>query len=242
MDIDKEDMVKDNMVAFISGANRGIGYEFTRQLRGAGWQVIAGYRTEEKSKALLDDAEKDKYLHPFKVDITNENMLKDLAAFIQKEFGHIDLLLNNAAINPSRSDDVNEVNLDEINNTFHVDVVGPLLTTRYLYDLLRKGKNPKLVNISSKAGLISVANARNVPYRIGKAALNMLTKIQAESYRGDNVIVVAMNPGWTRTDMGGPNARLSVEESVSGMLKAITKISMNDTGSFIGYDGEKIVY
>lgn len=227
-------------VAFVSGANRGIGYEFACQLRSAGWQVVAGYRSENNSKTLLEDSKRDEGLHPFKVDIIDEKMLKDLAAFIQKEFGRLDLLISNAAINPSRSDDINTVGLDDINTTFQINVVGQLLTSRYLYDLLRKGENPKLVNISSKAALISVANANNVPYRISKAALNMLSKIQAETYRGAKIIVVALNPGWTRTDMGGPNARLSVEESVSGMLKTIDRLSMKDSGLFYGYDGQKL--
>lgn len=238
----EEDGLSDNMIAFISGANRGIGYEFARQLGTLGWQVIAGYRSEDKSKALLQDAEKKNNIHPFKVDIIDEKMLKDLADFIKNEFGRLDLLINNAAINPSRSIDINNVSLEEINNAFQVDVVGQLLTARHLYELLRKGKNAKLINISSKAGLISVADSSNVPYRIGKAALNMLNKIQAESYRADNIIVIAMTPGWVRTDMGGSSARLAPEESVAGMLKVIENISMNDAGSFIAYDGERIAY
>ena len=230
----------DDRVVFISGANRGIGFEFARQLAGRGWNVVAGYRAEERSSALFEDANKSVNLHPFKVDVTDENMLKDLAIFIGKKFGMLDLLINNAAINPSRSDNVNEVKTDIINDTFRIDVLGPLLTSRHLYNLLRKGKGSKLVNISSKAGLISVANQRNVPYRIGKAALNMLTKIQSETYKADDVIVVAMNPGWTRTDMGGSGARLAPEESVTGMLKVIDSLSMKDTGLFFSYDGERI--
>jgi NAD(P)-dependent dehydrogenase (short-subunit alcohol dehydrogenase family) len=230
------------MVAFISGANRGIGYEFTIQLLELGWHVVAGYRTEEKSKSLLEDAKKHDNLHPFRVDITDDNMLNELAAFIKQKFGRLDLLINNAAINPSRSDDVNHLNPEDISRTFHVDVMGPFLTTRHLYELLRKGKNPKLVNISSKAGLISVANQTSIPYRISKAALNMLTKIQAESYRRDNVIVIAMTPGWVRTDMGGSSARLAPEDSIAGMLKVIQGISMKDTGSFMSYEGERIGY
>ncbi len=225
---------------FVSGANRGIGLEFARQLTAAGAQCIAGYRSEDRSKELFGESEKHDNLHAVKVDVTNTSDLKSLAEFIQSKFGRLDLLINNAGVNFGQADHMNDVDIDGLRTTLEVNVTGVHLMTMHLYDLLTKGNSPKIVNIGSRLGLIGHGWNHAMPYRLSKAALNMLTSMQAEQYKDDKITAVVFSPGWVRTDMGGPNANLSTEESVSSMLKVFPRLSLDDTGQFFSHDGQRI--
>jgi len=227
-------------VAFITGANRGIGYGFTQQLVARGYEVIAGYRSPDRSQALLNDAKEHPNLHPFEIDATNESALDRLHTYIENTFGKLDLLINNAGISPAGSVELDNIGLTDINQGFTVNVVGPLLTARYLRDLLREGRNPKILNISTRMALLSLDYTNAVSYRLSKVSLNMLTVIQASVYRPDRITVVAFTPGWVRTDMGGSGARLSVEESVSGMLTVCDRLTLDDSGGFFAHDGERL--
>jgi len=227
-------------VVFVTGANRGIGYEFTRQLVARGYEVIAGYRSPDRSQALLDDAKQHENLHPFEIDATNESALDRLHKFIEDTFGKLDLLINNAGINPAASVELDNLGLTDIDQAWTVNTVGPLLTARYLRDLLRESKEPKIINISTRMALLSLNYNNAIPYRLSKVALNMLTVIQAEAYRPDRIVVVAVTPGWVRTDMGGSGASLGPEESVAGMLTLCDRLTMEDTGAFFSHDDQRL--
>jgi NAD(P)-dependent dehydrogenase (short-subunit alcohol dehydrogenase family) len=229
-------------VAVVTGANRGIGLEFVHQLLDGGWEVVAGFREEGPSKQLLSAAEKSPRLHPVKLDVVREDDTEALKEFVSRRFAKLDLLINNAGISSDGKADVDDVDVAAIGTDFDVNVIGPLLVTRKLHSLLAKGLNPRVVNIGSRLGSVELSTGSIVPYRLSKAALNMLTKIQAEAYGPEGIIVVVVSPGWVRTDMGGRHANLSPEESVSAMLEQIEQLTPDRNGAFFGLDGSTIPY
>jgi NAD(P)-dependent dehydrogenase (short-subunit alcohol dehydrogenase family) len=229
-------------IVFVSGANRGIGFEFARQLAEKSEVVIAGYRDPDKSREILKMAEKGDHVQVFKGDVTDQDSLRILHDFIADHYGRLDLLINNAGIHLDYSTPIDEVEPDNIIENFRVNVLGPFLTSKILRPLLAKGNGPKIVNISSQMGSIEQTSGNATPYRISKAALNMLTKNQALEYINDGIVTIAMHPGWVRTDMGGSEAPLSPVESVSQMLEVIDNLSEPDNGTFLGFDGKTRPY
>ena len=234
--------MSDMSVCFVSGANRGIGFELAHQLVERGWHVIGGYRVPERSRELLREADDHETLHAFPVDVNNERQLRKLQNYISETFGRLDLLVNNAGINPGSGTPLDEASIDDLRNAYDVNVLGPFLTTRYLRQLLSASKAGKIVNIGSRAGSVESSSGNNVPYRLSKSALNMLTKAQAQEYEKDGTAVIVMTPGWVRTDMGGADATLSTGESVKGMLRVIEGLTMEQSGRFLSHDGEEVRY
>jgi NAD(P)-dependent dehydrogenase (short-subunit alcohol dehydrogenase family) len=234
--------MEDKKIAFVSGANRGLGFEFSKQLTDRGWTVIAGYRSEETSRQLLELAGSSELLHAFRVDIADNKQVERLKKYLSENFGQLDLLVNNAAINPGEDASLSDVSSQDILQATSVNVIGVLDTTRQLIPLLRKGKNPRVVNVGSRAGLASHARNKTIPYGLSKSMLNMLTAQQAEAYRDDDIAVIVITPGWVRTDMGGSDADLSPEESIAGMLTVIDRVTLNDTGAFFDHKGERLTY
>ena len=224
-------------IILVTGANRGIGLEFARQLSRRGDIVIAGYRDAQRSRELLAMAADKDNVFAVQVDATSPGDLIRLRDFIDGKFGRLDQLINNGGINVKYSSHMEEIETDDLMESFRVNVVGPFLTVKILRPLLLKGQNARIINITSQLGSIEQSAGGAIPYRISKAALNMLSKNQAFVHRKDRIITVALHPGWVRTDMGGPNAPLSVDESVTQMLKVIDDLAPKDNGTFLGYDG-----
>lgn len=230
--------MNDTPVVFVTGGNRGIGLEYVRQLVARKDLVFAGYRDKGRSRDLLAMAQKNDNLEAVAVDVTDEIQIENARDVISDKFGRLDMLINNAGIQIKYDNIIDDVEPDEIVENFRVNVVGPFLTAKILHPLLAKSDRPKIINITSQMGSIEHASGNAVPYRISKAALNMLTKNQAVSYTHDGIIAVAMHPGWVRTDMGGSGAPLAPRDSVAGMLKVIDSLKEKDNGRFIGYDGQ----
>jgi NAD(P)-dependent dehydrogenase (short-subunit alcohol dehydrogenase family) len=235
-------MENEDRVAFISGANRGIGFGLTLEMVQHGCKVAAGYRNEARSKNLLAEAEKHAHILPVKVDVTIEDDLKNLYQFIENQFGHLDILVNSAGVNMNDSAQVNELNWQDVARSLEVNVGGPLMTSKALYPLLQKGREKKIINISSQMGSIQLTDGGATPYRVSKAALNMLSRNQAIEYKKDGIAVVIVHPGWVKTDMGGPAAPLTVAESTGKIFKIIEMISLSNTGEFISVTGDTIPY
>ena len=235
-------MESEERVAFISGANRGIGLGLTLEMVQHGCKVAAGYRDETKSTELLAEAEKHGNILPVKVDVTIEEDLRHLYQFIDNHLGHLNILVNSAGVNVNESAQVNELQWQDIVRSLEVNVGGPLMTAKVLYPLLQKGKEKKIINISSQMGSIQLTDGGMTPYRVSKAALNMLTRNQAIEYKGDGIAVVSLHPGWVRTDMGGPAAPMTVAESARKIFQIIEMISLSNTGEFISVTGDTIPY
>jgi NAD(P)-dependent dehydrogenase (short-subunit alcohol dehydrogenase family) len=217
----------------ITGANRGLGLEFARQLHAAGADVIGTARSPEEAddlKALGVRVEQ--------LDVADPASVAGLAERLDGV--KLDALLNNAGIFPSR-DRFEDHDMQDVERTFAVNTVGPFRVTQALLPHLRRGDRKLVMNMSS--GLGSIANAGrggSAGYRASKAALNMLTKVQAAELAEERFVFIAMSPGWVRTDMGGPQANLSPEESVRGMLATLAPLTAKDSGRYLGYDGSEL--
>ena len=217
----------------ITGANRGIGLELARQYSTAGWQVVGTARNPAKADELrsLD-------VRVMQLDVTDQQSVDALAHSLAEQ--PIDMLINNAGIFP-RIDTLENVDLDDVNRTLAVNIVGPIRVTRALLPNLRQGSLKKIINVSSNLG--SIANntsGRYYGYRESKAALNMFTRTLAAELRELEFICIALNPGWVQTDMGGANARLTVQDSVNQIRTVLSGLKTEDNGTYWSYDGTQL--
>jgi NAD(P)-dependent dehydrogenase (short-subunit alcohol dehydrogenase family) len=221
----------------VTGANRGIGLEFARQYRAAGWQVIATARDPGAAKDLKALGVGVRIVP---LDVTRPESVAALAASLGNE--PIDLLINNAGqgvgfeIRPLR-----ELKMDEFERVMQVNALGPVRVTQALLPNLRAGKGKTIVGISSVLGSIaSNQEGGFYGYRESKAALDMFLRSLAAELKGEGFICIALVPGWVKTDMGGPNAPLTPEESVAGMRQVLAGLKPQDSGKFWSHDGSNI--
>jgi len=210
------------------------------QLLKKGDIVPAGARRPEDSPELMKL--KSRYtenLHLFKLDVTKENMIREIAKKIPVE--RIDVFINNAGV-LDRDNSFGSLNFEEILRIIDTNTLGPLRMAQALLPYLSRSSQPKIVNVSSIMGSISdtFGGGFSYGYKISKAALNMVTRMLAGDLHGYGIIVVSVHPGWVRTDMGGPGAPVTPEESVRGLLRVIENLKMEDSGSFIEYTGNKL--
>jgi NAD(P)-dependent dehydrogenase (short-subunit alcohol dehydrogenase family) len=223
----------DAPVVLITGANRGLGLEFARQLHERGWTVIGTARRPDAADEL-----KALGVRVEQLDVTDAASVAGLAERVGD--GSIDLLINNAGIG-GRMRTLAEVDFAAIERVMQVNFLGPMRVTKALLPALHRSEGRQIVNITSRLGSIE-SNARGgfYGYRESKAALNMFTRTLAAELKGDGFTCIVMSPGWVRTDMGGPEANLSPAESIGGMLRVIDGLAPADTGRFFSHDGETI--
>lgn len=217
----------------ITGANRGLGLEFARQYKAAGWQVIGTARKPDSATDL-----KELGVTVLQLDVTDDDSVAGLAQNLGDQ--PIDMLINNAGILPSQNT-LQDTNIETVALILDVNTLGPLRVTQALLPNLADGERKTIVNITSGLGSIAQnQSGRFYGYRESKAALNMLSRTLAAELRGDGFIVVAMDPGWVQTDMGGPNATLTPEQSISGMKSVIDSLTVEDTGTYRRHDGATV--
>lgn len=185
----------------VTGASRGFGSALAAALAKRGHRVFAGTRASAQKRA--DGAT------PVELDVTRDESIRSASAFIAAEVPALDLLVNNAAIrSPTVMRPIEEIDFDDVARTLDVNSVGPLRVMKAFLPILRRGNAPAIVNVSSEAGSIGQCwRDREFDYCMSKAALNMATALIANYLRG-SVRVVALHPGWLRTEMGGPRAPL----------------------------------
>lgn len=226
----------------ITGASRGIGYELCKQLLSQNIEVIATYRSENKTKLLSDLKENSENLHLFKMDVNSDESVQNAINLISVKFDYIDTIFNNAGILDWST--LNEVTTESFSEIYETNVIGAFRVSKLSLSLLQKSNEPLIVNLSSRLGSISLRGRSQlggaVAYQCSKAALNMLTIQMAIDYKVYGVRVISMSPGWVKTDMGGKDAKYEVEESVRLFLAQINQLPSSSSGLFIGEDGENI--
>lgn len=226
------------MDVLVTGANRGIGLEFTRQLLDRGDTVHAVARDPESAPELsrLARSHPDR-LRLHRCDVSDDAQVAALAKEIE---GPLDLLINNAGIGGGAEASGQTLDIDEIRRVFEVNTLGPLRVIRALLPRLLEGRTRKILNLTSRMGSIGEASGGYYPYRISKAALNMATKLLGNDLRGKGVTAIVAHPGWVQTDMGGPSAPVTPEESVRSLLKLIARVGPSEGGGFFNHTGERL--
>ncbi len=225
----------------VTGANRGLGLEFTRQLLVRGDRVLATCRHPGKAMALTGlAAAHPGHLHVLPLDLDKERSIAELAREAAALGDTLDALINNAGVLVS-GERYGAIAAKSLGESFASNVIGPVLLIQALSPLLEKAKNAKVMNLSSRLGSLAAGNGFGTPsYAISKTALNMATQQLAAALAPRGVSVFCVSPGWVRTDMGGANATTTPQEAVSGLLKVLDAASIADAGRFIGVDGKTI--
>ena len=223
-------------VALITGGNRGIGLETGRQLAKLGFTVLLGVRDLEKGKQAATAL--DGTVGAIALDVAAEEPASLAAVEVERRFGRLDVLVNNAAIHYDPSGRALRPDWAVIREAFETNVFGAWRAAVAFAPLLSAGGHGRLVNVSSEGGSLASMGAGAPAYSTSKATLNALTRILAAELRGAGVLVNAICPGWVATDMGGPGGR-PVAEGAAGIVWAATLPDDGPTGSFFG-DGKKL--
>jgi NAD(P)-dependent dehydrogenase (short-subunit alcohol dehydrogenase family) len=226
--------------ALITGTNKGLGLGLTKSLLDKGYKVFATCRKMAKAKELeaLSKTFPNK-LKILEVDVVAPNAGESISNFLKDE--PIDLFLNNAGTIGSRGQGFGQVTTSDWLEVLQVNLIAPLLISQSIIENISKGSEKKMFFLSSKVGSIADNSGGGMyVYRSSKTALNQVVKSLSVDLLGNRISVVALHPGWVRTDMGGPNALISIEKSVSGMIGVISRTTLTDTGKFFNYDGKEI--
>ena len=224
----------------ITGANRGLGLEFVRQLLARGDSVVACCREPSAAKELQELAgAADGRLTLQALDVADAEAVAALPAQLTDA---VDVLINNAGV-AAAEEAFGEFDAATMARVLHINSIAPMLVTQALTPLLEKrGTQPKVVCITSGLGSITHADGLTygLSYGMSKAALNMGVKKLASELKRRGVAIIALHPGWVQTDMGGANAPLRPPESIRGMLAVIDKLTTADNGRYLTYEGKEL--
>jgi NAD(P)-dependent dehydrogenase (short-subunit alcohol dehydrogenase family) len=213
----------------VTGASRGLGAEFVRQLRGAGHDVIAAVRQPDAAREASGAGAR-----VVALDVTKPDTFEAFAAEVGRP---IDVLVNNAGVAASDGS-LASMSLDTFEDVFRTNVFGLALVTRALLPLLGRGSRRTIVNVSSSLGsLVNTQGGFSYAYCASKAALNLLTVYMHKELAKDGFTVISLDPGWNRTDMGGGQAPLDPRDTVRSMVGLMGRFDRSDSGKFIGWDG-----
>jgi NAD(P)-dependent dehydrogenase (short-subunit alcohol dehydrogenase family) len=229
----------------VTGSNRGLGLEFTKQFLEKGNIVIATCRTPESAVNLQELKKKfSENLTIKRFDVINNEQRNELFNQLTQEFKKLDLLINNAGVisgDGKRIYNFGEVHKEDFMKVLEINSLAPLLISEKLSVLLENSSNAKIINITSSNGSISRRTAKGkYSYCVSKAALNMVSKILSNDLRDKGITVIALQPGWIKTDMGGVSAPMELEDTISILIELINKVSIDDTGKFLNWDGSEI--
>uniref|UniRef100_W5LN38 Si:dkey-12e7.4 n=1 Tax=Astyanax mexicanus TaxID=7994 RepID=W5LN38_ASTMX len=242
----------------ITGANRGLGLQIVESLVSGSFcpgKIIATARTPATAKELQRLAEKHSNIHIIPLDVVSEESIAKAAVEVDQIVQEDGLccLINNAGINVIANFET--VTAEKMLENFHTNSVAPLMITKAMLPMLKRAAaretgmgihRAAVINMTSLLGSVELNwgeranNFKWYPYRTSKSALNMITRCMAVDLEADGILCMAIHPGWVRTDMGGQQAPLSTEESISSVLDVIGGLTEKDHGSFLHYTGEPL--
>ena len=207
----------------ITGAGRGLGRELAHQYAAEGWKVIGTERGEKAKYGL---------------DVRDRKQISHLAKQLTGE--PIDLLFCNAGVYGPRGMELGKLDYDAWEEVMRVNLLGPAALIEALVENVAASERGVIAVMSSRLGSIAEASGSSFLYATSKAALNALAKGLSVTLASRGIIVVALSPGWVRTDMGGKQAPLSPETSVQGLRRVIAGLNKTDSGKFLSHDGSQI--
>jgi NAD(P)-dependent dehydrogenase (short-subunit alcohol dehydrogenase family) len=220
-------------IALVSGGNRGIGFAVCKGLNQVRLQVIMGSRDIENGQLAAERLQNEGFkVDPHQLDVTEPTSIEALKAYILKQYGRLDVLINNAGVHLDKGESILEVSLDIVRQTLEINLFGALNISRTFLPMMKQHDYGRVVNVSSDMGSLSKMSGRSGAYRMSKAALNALTRVIASEVEGYNIKVNTMAPGWVKTDMGGPSAPRSPEQGADTIIWLATLPDDGPTGGF----------
>jgi NAD(P)-dependent dehydrogenase (short-subunit alcohol dehydrogenase family) len=231
-------MPGDQSVAVVTGANRGIGLEVCRQLAELDYLVVLGSRDVEKGHRAAASLERADRVTACQLDVADDGSVLAAAAWVTAELGRCDVLVNNAAILYDTWARAESADLGVVHEALETNLFGAWRVTLALLPLLRQATRGRIVNVSSQGGSLASMGAGTPAYHVSKAALNALTRTLAAELRPAGVLVNAVCPGWTATDMGGGGGR-PVAAGAASVVWAATLADDGPSGGFFR-DGKPV--
>lgn len=228
-------------VALVTGANRGIGFEISRQLALKGYTVLMGARDAQKGAAACEQLTRRKLdTHFILLDVTDPTMIQAALMNLNDTFGRLDVLVNNAGILIDADTPLLELGIPTLTNTLKTNMLGPLLLCQAAVPLMKQNRYGRIVNISSSLGSFSettnpdsvYAELRSPAYRFSKILLNAMTVLLAKELQNTHILVNAACPGWVRTGLGGDRAPLTPEQAAVTPVWLATLPEGGPTGGF----------
>ena len=233
-------------VALITGANKGIGFEVARQIARAGWTVLAAARSEELGRQAVAKLQEEgldvQFIH---IDLDAPETAVSAAETTHKQFGKLDLLINNAAVSSRGDGPPSKVDLDAVKKSMSTNFIGTVAVTQAMVPLLQAAGKAQIINVSSELGCISqqtnpawkYAPVKVLAYCASKAALNMLSVQLAYEFRDGSIAVNSVNPGYTATDLNGNSGPQTVAEGAAEIVR-VALLDPAVTGKFLETAGE----
>jgi NAD(P)-dependent dehydrogenase (short-subunit alcohol dehydrogenase family) len=220
-------------VALVTGANRGLGLETSRQLLAKGLTVVLAGRDDaalERARRALAPLEQ--RAMTVRMDVTDVETIVAAQRSVAERAGSVDVLVNNAAVLLFENDEVLAIPQEAYRDTFETNVFGVIEVCRVFAPGMAQAKYGRIVNVSSSAGQLATMSTYAPAYSMSKTALNAFTRVLAHAYRASGVLVNAVDPGWVRTDMGGPSASRSPQEGADTIVWLATLPDGGPTGGF----------
>ena len=224
-------MANPEPVTVVTGANRGIGLEVCRQLAAMGWAAVLGSRDPAKGRAAAARLGDPADVHPCQLDVADDASVRAAAGWVAQRFGRCDALVNNAAIHWDPGSRAASADLGVVREAMETNLFGAWRATLAFLPLLRRSGRGRIVNVSSEAGSLAAMGAGAPAYQVSKAALHALTRTLAAELRSAGILVNAICPGWTATDMGGPGGR-AVADGAASVVWGVTLPDDGPTGGF----------
>ena len=223
----------------ITGANRGIGLERTRQFAEDGWQVLACCRNPDQADDLQALSDRLSSIELHKLEVTDYAQMNSLASTLSDR--PIDILLSNAGIYGPRGMAFGEVDAAAWREVFEVNSIAPLMLAQAFVGSVEQSRHKLIAVISSKMGSIDVnVSGGGYIYRSSKTAVNQVVKSMSIDLAERGISVITLHPGWVQTDMGGANAETSVGESGGGLKQVLQSAGVAQNGQFINFDSSPL--
>jgi NAD(P)-dependent dehydrogenase (short-subunit alcohol dehydrogenase family) len=228
-----------NKTVLITGANRGLGFELVKYYLSKGYTVFGAARNTDKHTLTDIKRQYDEDLQLIQMDVASEESVTQAVAEIRSRTSSIDIIINNAAVHLEK-DYVEDLDLEKVSKILEVNALGPLRVVKSFLNLLEHSANGVIVNITSESGSIGDAKReKEFGYCMSKAALNMQSKLLQNYMIPKKIKVLAIHPGWMRTDMGGQNAHMAADEAAQSIARLIDERSKDYEGEiFMDYTGK----